>query len=473
MATQRIAFTEWLPDQPTTANALLEANNVYPLTIGYGPFPLSADYSTAASEDLNNVTAAKFNLETQLFAGGATKLFKFNSATAGLTNVSKVGGYTGPDRWSFTQFGDAVLASNNNAKIQAWYVGTSTAFADVAAAAPIAKFITVVRDFVVAANISGEPNKLIWSDINDETDWTSGGASQSDYQLIAEGGNIVGITGGEFGIVLLERAIYRMTYIGSPLFFQFDAISRNLGCNTAGSVTQYGPNTYFLSDDGFYMCDGTNVMNIGNDKVDEYFYENMAIAQQETISAAVDPIRNIVVWNYPNTNGGRSLLIYNWLVKKWSSADTTSEYVVSLASSTISLEGLDAYGTIDSLPASLDSRIWSGGKFLFGGADGAKIITYTGQNSTATLVAGELEFGYNSIVTNARSQIDNGAVTIAVASRKELDDAVTYSSTVTQNSDGKCPLRSYGRYHRLKVTPTGTWTHAISVDVDYTQSGNR
>ena len=473
MPTQRIAFTEWLPDQPTTANALLEANNVYPLTIGYGPFPLSADYSTAASEDLNNVTAAKFNLETQLFAGGTTKLFKFNSATAGLSDVSKVGGYAGADRWSFTQFGDAVLASNNNAKIQAWYVGTSTAFADVAATAPIAKFITVVRDFVVAANISGTPNKLIWSDINDETDWTSGGASQSDYQVIAEGGNIVGITGGEFGIVLLERAIYRMSYIGSPLFFQFDAISRNLGCNTAGSVTQYGPNTYFLADDGFYMCDGTNVMNIGNDKVDEYFYDNMAIAQQETISAAVDPIRNIVVWNYPNTNGGRSLLIYNWLVKKWSSADTTSEYVVSLASSTIALEGLDAYGTIDSLPASLDSRIWSGGKFLFGGADGAKVITFTGQNSTATIVAGELEFGYNSVVTNGRSQIDNGSCTMAIASRRELDDSVTYSSAVTQNSDGRCPLRSYGRYHRLKVIPTGTWTHAISIDVDYTQSGGR
>ena len=473
MATQRIAFTEWLPDQPTTTGALLEANNVYPLTIGYGPFPLSADYSSAASENLNNVTAAKFSLETQLFAGGNTKLFKFNPTTTALDNVSKTGNYSSSERWSFTQFGDTVLASNNQAKIQAWTIGTSTLFADVSATAPIAKYITVIRDFVVAANISGEPNKVQWSDINDETDWTSGGASQSDYQLIAEGGNIVGITGGEFGIVLLERAIYRMTYIGSPLFFQFDAISRNLGCNTAGSVTQYGPNTYFLADDGFYMCDGTNVMNIGNDKIDEYFYENMAIAQQDTISAAVDPIRNIVVWNYPNTNGGRSLLIYNWLVKKWSSADTTSEYIVSLASSTITLEGLDAYGTIDTLPASLDSRIWLGGKFLFGGADGAKIVTFTGANATANITVGEMEFGYNSIVTNARSQIDNGAVTMAISSRRELDDAVTYSSTVTQNSDGKCPLRSYGRYHRIRVTPTGAWTHAISVDVDYTQSGNR
>lgn len=473
MPTQRIQFTEWLPDQPTTTGALLEANNVYPLTIGYGPFPLSNDLSTAASEDLNNVVAAKFDLETQLFAGGATKLFKFNPTTAGLTDVSKAGGYSSVERWSFTQFGDAILASNNTAKIQAWYVGTSTAFADVSATAPIAKFITVVRDFVVAANIAGTPNKLQWSDINDETDWVSGGASQADYQIIAEGGNITGITGGEFGIVLLERAIYRMSYIGSPLFFQFDAISRNLGCNTAGSVTQYGANTYFLADDGFYMCDGTNVMNIGNDKVDEYFYDNMALAQQETISAAVDPVRNIVVWNYPNNNGGRSLLIYNWLVKKWSSADTNSEYIVSLASSTIALEGLDAYGTIDTLPASLDSRIWSGGKFLFGGADGAKIITFTGQNSTANITVGEMEFGYNSVVTNARAQVDNGAVTMSIASRRELDDAVNYSATVTQNSDGRCPLRSYGRYHRIRVNPTGTWTHAISLDVDYTQSGGR
>ena len=473
MATQRIAFTEWLPDQPTTTGALLEANNVYPLTIGYGPFPLSADYSGAASENLNNVTAAKFELDTVLFAGGNTKLFKFNSGTTGLDDVSKAGGYSSTDRWSFVQFGNAVLASNNNAKIQAWYVGTSTAFADVAASAPIAKYITVVRDFVVAANISGTANKLQWSDINDETDWTSGGASQSDYQILAEGGNIVGVTGGEFGIVLLERAIYRMSYIGSPLFFQFDAISRNLGCNTPGSITQYGPTTYFLADDGFYACDGTNVYNIGNDKVDEYFYDNMALAQQDTISAAVDPIRNIVIWNYPNTNGGRSLLIYNWLVKKWSSADTSLEYIVSLASSGVTLEGLDAYGTLDSLPASLDSRVWSGGKFLLGGADGAKIATFTGQNATGTIVVGEMEFGYDSVVTNARSQIDNGACTMAIASRKELNGTVTYKPTVTQNSDGTCPLRSFGRYHRIRITPTGTWTHAISVDVDYTQSGNR
>jgi hypothetical protein len=473
MATQRIAFTEWLPDQPTTTGALLEANNVYPLTVGYAPFPLSADYSAAASEDLNNVTAAKFELSTVLFAGGNTKLFKFNAGTLALDDVSKSGGYSSASRWSFVQFGNSVLAANNVNKIQSWTIGTSTAFADVSADAPIAKFITVVRDFVVAANISGTPNKLQWSDINSESDWTSGGASQADYQIIAEGGNITGITGGEFGLVLLERAIVRMSYIGSPLFFQFDTISRNLGCSTAGSVTQYGAMTYFLADDGFYACDGTQLFNIGNDKVDEYFYANMAIAQQETISAAVDPVRNIVVWNFPNTNGGRSLLIYNWLVKKWSTADTSLEYIVSLATSNVTLEGLDVYGSLEAVPASLDDRAWAGGKFLFGGADGAKIATFTGQNSTASLIVGELEFGYNSVITLARPQVDNGTASVAIASRRELDDAITYSTALSASSEGRVPLRSYGRYHRLKVTPSGSWTHAIGVDVEYTQQGKR
>ena len=105
-----------------------------------------------------------------------------------------------------------------------------------------------------------------WSDINDPTDWTAGAASQSDYQELPDGGDITGITGGEFGIVFLEKAIVRMSYIGSPLFFQFDTISRNVGCVEGGSIAQYGGVTYFLSDDGFYSCNGQQVVGIGSEK---------------------------------------------------------------------------------------------------------------------------------------------------------------------------------------------------------------
>ena len=172
MATNRINFTEWLPDQPSTIGALIDVNNTVPLAIGYSPFPSAVDYSNAASEDLNNVYAGKFSTTTQLFAGGASKLFKFDPGTLDLDDVSKTGGYSSIYRWQFTQFGDVLLATNNDDKIQAWTVNSSTTFDDVSASAPVCKYITVVRDFVVAANISGAPNKVQWSDINDETDWT-------------------------------------------------------------------------------------------------------------------------------------------------------------------------------------------------------------------------------------------------------------------------------------------------------------
>lgn len=474
MATIRIPFNEWLPDQPAVAQSMQDASNVVPIASGYAPFPLAVDYSNAASENLLNVGTGKFSSITELFAGGATKLFKFNPATLNLDDVSKVGGYN-TTTWDFEQFGDVLLAANGIDKIQAWTVDTSTVFADLAAAAPAAKYVAVIRDFVVAANLDSgvNPTKVQWSDLADETNWTSGSTSQSDYQIIPDGGNITGISGGEFGIIFLERSIVRMSYIGSPFFFQFDTISRNLGCKYGGSVTQYGQMSYFLSSDGFYSCDGQNISAIGNEKVDRYFYDNLDINKADTITTAIDPIRKLVVWNYPTVSQTRSLLIYNWQLQRWSQAETTADYIVSAASSGYTLEALDAFGTLDTLPTSLDSPLWTGGSFLFAGVTDTKIVTFTGANSTANLITSDIEQGYNSIATLGRTQIDNGSATVAVASRKELDDTITFSTAVATSSEGRASLRSYGRYHRFEVVPTGSWTSAIGIDIDITQQGNR
>ena len=89
MATQRITFTEWAPDLPGVAENLSIAKNVIPNAIGYAPFPLAVDYSNSASENLNNVCAGRFNTTTSIFAGGETKLFKFDATSLNLTDISK------------------------------------------------------------------------------------------------------------------------------------------------------------------------------------------------------------------------------------------------------------------------------------------------------------------------------------------------------------------------------------------------
>lgn len=470
---QRLTFGEWLPDQPGLVGALQTANNVVAQSVGYGPFPSMVDYSQAASENLNAVFTGKFGTTSNIFAGGSSKLFKFDTTDLSMDDVSKVGGYTGT-RWRFTQFGDVVIAANGAQKLQAWVIGSSTLFADLAAAAPVASFVTVVRDFVVGANISSYPSRVQWSDINDETNWTSGPTSQSDYQDIPDGGNIRGITGGEFGLVLLDQSIVRMSYIGAPLFFQFDTISRTLGCYESGSIAQYGPMTFFLSDDGFYMCDGQSVKPIGAEKIDRWFFDDADPANITKMSAAIDPIRKIVAWCYPNTRAGKTILIYNWQVQKWTYADTTADYIASAGTASVTLEGLDAYSaSIDALDISLDSRIWVGGKFIFAGSSGAKVVTFTGDPSSAVLETGDFAAGVNSIVRLARPQVDNGSATVAVASRDLLSDTVNFGTASAADSDNRVSLRSFGKYHRLRVVPTGNWTTVVGVDVDTIQSGRR
>ncbi len=115
--------------------------------------------------------AAKLDNDVFIFAGGATKLFRVDNDDLSLVDESKAGGYTGLNRWQFLQFGSLALASNGSEKIQSFDVNSSTAFADVSSDAPIAKYITAVRDFVVAGNIGAgtSPNKVQWSGINDAT----------------------------------------------------------------------------------------------------------------------------------------------------------------------------------------------------------------------------------------------------------------------------------------------------------------
>jgi hypothetical protein len=368
-----------------------------------------------------------------------------------------------------------MILANGQDKLQAYEISVSTYVTDLAAAAPTAKFVTVVRDFVVAANDGTDTNKVYWSDINDETDWTPGAASQSDTQIIPDGGDITGLAGGEYGLVFLERAIYRMSYTGSPFFFQFDAISRSLGCISNGSIAQYGGLTYFLADDGFYSCDGQSVKPIGAEKVNRWFFENAIPGEIPTgMSATVDPIRKLVIWKFNNTFGGKNMLVYSINLDRWSYADTTANAISFVLTPSATLEQVDNYNaSIDALEIPLDSRVFAGGQLLFAGVSEAKIIAFSGQPKTANITTGDISIG-RSTVTLARPIVDGGSASVAISSRDLLNEQVEFGSNIAADSENRISIRSNGEYHRLRLTPTGdNWKTAVGIDVEVVKQGTR
>lgn len=476
MANQRVTFGEWLPDQPGVVGALTTAKNCYPRAIGYGPFPSEVDYSQAASENLNNVVAARDSSgNTKIFAGGASKLFRLDSVDFSLDDVSGTA-YTTNDRWRFTQFGNSLIAANGSQKLQRYDMTTTVNFADLSSDAPTAKYITVVRDFVVAGSPTGYPNRVQWSGINNENTWTSSATTQADYQDIPDGGVVQGITGGEFGLILMDRSIHRMTYAGTPLIFQFDNISRNRGCYEPSSVIQWQGVTYFLSDDGFYACDGQNIVDIGAEKVNRFFFDDMVESRINEMSAAVDPSKNLVMWGYPAINNAYKILVYHVSTKRWSVVETTVSRIAASSTPSYTLEALDNFNaSLDAISISLDSRTWLGGKLQLAGVKDAKIITFSGAAKSAQIDTSDLETNFvKSMITLVRPIVDNGSATISVASRQLLNETVTYGSSSAADSENRVGVRSFGRYHRVRTEPSGAnWSAAIGVDIEIQQAGSR
>ena len=475
MATSRINFGEWLPDQPGLIGALTTAKNVFPKAVGFGPFSGEVEYSSAASENLNNVVGA---IDTsgvaRVIAGGPTKLFLFDSSDLSLDNISATTYQTVTDRWKFTQFGNNLIAAGYPNTLQNYDLTTTGNFTTLSGA-PRAKLVTVVRDFVVTGNSSDGANRVQWSGINDPTTWSSSAVTQSDFQDIPDGGEIRGLTGGEFGLVLCARSIHRMTYVGTPLVFQFDNIARNLGCYESNSVIQWQGVTYFLGDDGFYSCNGQQVEAIGAEKVNRFFFNTLVEANLSLMSAAVEPAKNLVIWGYPVLDDTYRLLVYHLITKRWSYADTTVNRIADSSTPNITLEALDTFSaSIDALGTSLDDRLWLGGKMILSGVKADKIITFTGANKQAVIETADLnEIPSAAMVTLAKPIVDNGSASVAIASRFKLNETVSFGTATAADSENRVGLRSVGKYHRLQVNPSGNWTNAVGVELETQPAGNR
>jgi hypothetical protein len=231
----QIPFGEWLPDYPPHLNPGANvATNVYYAATSYKPFPSLVTYS---SNDLgaNSKGAGSFRSTGNVsfnFAATPTDIYQLSAGTF----TSRKSGLTGGDTdfFTFTQFGDYIIASNGVDAPQYYLMGTSTNFADLSSIAtsgtvPIFRTSGVIRDFLVTGNQSSNRNRVQWCGINDLTTWAAG-TKQSDFQdLPGSGGQIVAITSGEYGYVFRQNEILRMDYVGGATVFRFSVISPNRG----------------------------------------------------------------------------------------------------------------------------------------------------------------------------------------------------------------------------------------------------
>ena len=485
----QVPFGEWLPDQPPHLNPGANvATNVYYALNSYKRFPSLVDYSS------NNIGAHSRGAGS--FRDNAGNVYNFVAKNTDLyqlasgTFTSRKGSLTGGDTdfWTFTQFGNYVIASNGVDLPQYYLMGTSTNFANLSAiqtagTTPNFRVSGVIRDFLVTGNQTSNQNRIQWSGINDITPWSGKQADQQD--LPGSGGEIVHITSGEIGYVFRQNQIIRMDYVGGATIFRLSVISPNRGAVYGRTVCQDNRRVFFYADDGFYELNGDSISPIGAEKVNRFFDANLNKAYTDRICAAIDPFNQLALWLYPSVNNTNNttgicdrIIIYNYATKKWSLAEANASTIFTQFVGAYTVELMDIISeNLDAINIALDTDFWNGGQLFLGAVDSDyKAAIFSGTGNEGEIETAELEIfpNHRASIQGIRPIVDATA-TVTLKTRDRLANSVTSSSSSSMNTSGMNPVRQSGRYVKVNVkTPSGVvWTNAQGIDLVASKSGLR
>jgi hypothetical protein len=478
-----IPFNEWIPDASDLGNpGSVSIRNAVPSINSYQPHPSLVTTTSALTDYPRGAIEAKDAAENVYqYAGDETNLYELVGST--WTDVSKVATtYTTAtkSRWTFVRWKEKIIATNYDDNPQ--QIGFSGAnFTDLTTALRF-RHVGVVGDFVVAGDTfdgtdGARRDRVRWSAIGDETDWTVSPTTLAGYVDLNVGGGIQQIVGGQYGVILSERSVFRMVFVGTPKTFQIDEVMPGVGVIGPGCAAVMGNTVYFPSEHGFVaLRGGANETFIGAGRVDEYFRNDLDEDYVYRISTVADPKSRRVYWAYPgagNTAGRPNrVIVYDTVLNKWGILDIDVEFMWRAGGVGSTLEQLDTlFGTnIDTdVPVSLDDASLKGSAPLLAGFDTAYTSgSFSGVNLDATLVTKETELhtGSRTQLNGFKPLINAGTVTARVGYRNRQADLVSWTPSLTLRNSGRFTRRVNANYHRFELSLSDGWTDAIGVQVE-------
>lgn len=483
-----IPFAEYRPDvAELNSTYSVDILNVLPASASYIPAKGLQSFGTAlAARPLGAILARQLNGTIRIFSGTAAKLWLFNNTTLAWDDVSKPAttyNATITSPWSFAQFGNFVIAVNQNDDPMVYEMGVSAAFRSLAGSPPRAGVVKVWGDFVALMQLTSNLDRVQWSGLNDCEFWTPG-SNNSDFQTFPDGGVVQGSTEATNPVIVQERAIRRGTFVpGSVEIFTFQKIHDLRGAKSALSVTARGEYAFYADEGGFFQLgpDGS-VTPIGFEKVDKTIFGRMAVSDIASIYGAVDPFfsRAYFAVSLSGSAYYDTVFTYDFNLLQWAPIQAQISLIIPAATVGYTLEGLDAVSaSLDALPFSLDSKVWQGGAPVMAVFNNAnQLCFFSGDNLESTITTQEIGDVSGGVVrtTSTYPVIDTSNVFVSIGIRFRRSDTTTWlPEQIPSTNTGRVRKNARARFHRYKMrVPAATnWTHAQAIDVTAAPAGER
>lgn len=458
------------PDADRTAPGVLtDCENVVPYEGGVkgAPTAISTTAAALAAECRGAVVATKLDGSRRIFAGTQTKLYELNGTS--WTDRS-AGSYTGSSesRWSFCQFGDTTIASNLSDAMQSSSAG---AFAAIAGAPKAKIVVSASNNFVIAFNTNDgtygqSPDRWWCCAQSDQTSWTPSVPTLANTgRLVAvEGAIQAALTLGDYVVAYKNRAIFVGSFAGSPVVWQWNLIpGGEAGACGQEAVCDMGGAHFIVSNDNFWLFDGTRPVPIGTGVVRQWFLDNSSPVYRYRTKAIYDKQNNLVRVYYPSLNSTGacdSTLVYHVLKKQWGRHNQTVEAPLNYISPGVTIDGLNSYAaTIDTLPnIPFDSQYWLSGGQVAAQFDGShQLVSLSGSTATSSFTTGDM--GDDDAVTmieRARVRFEQSPTTATATGYYKMNEGDVLTTGPTNSiNDGKFDIRQSGRFHRIRFDFTG------------------
>ena len=238
-----------------------------------------------------------------------------------------------PGLWSLDNFGQVLVATIANGKTFTWNAGAaspttvraSTGTSGFSTASnPTASRLSLISPTTrhlchfgtetTIGNTATQDDMFIrFSDQENINDYTATAINSAGDFRLQDGTKIVGaIKAKETILVWTDNALYTMKFIGAPFTFGFEQVGTNCGLIGKNAVVEIDGNAFWMSANGLFLFDGT-VKSLPC-TVEDFVYDSLDTTKGQQVAAGINNLFTEVVWYYPTTgsNYNNAYVVFNY-----------------------------------------------------------------------------------------------------------------------------------------------------------------
>lgn len=221
--------------------------------------------------------------------------------------------------WSLDTWGQYLVGcSSTDGSLYEWQLSTGTPAAVISGAPTSCTGLIVTNErSLMALGADGDPRKIHWSHLENNTQWTAADTNQAGSFTLSDSGTIIRAVRmkGEI-LILTDVDVFSARYVGLPLVYRFDRVG-NGGLAAANAVVTGDDFAVWMGPNGFYFYNG-RLTPLDCD-VRDYVFNDINTQQISKVAGWIHQEFNEVWWHYPSSGSSECdrYVVWNYQENIW------------------------------------------------------------------------------------------------------------------------------------------------------------